>query len=323
MKTLSSANREIDLAIAVYLNQDVMLDLLASIDDGFAMFSQVTADSADTSAKAAGASTELGTANFLSSVLKIDFGASGKAEIAETSSSSTTLTRYYTVGSLFHKLRESMQATSVVRYVDGASPEAWGSLRPSDFVEFRGVISPNPFAHTLRTILDSVDVLRAFQTPPAATHSSKTSRPSGGQNRPAKGSSTTSDGFEWVDPLRTLLSDVEKDDERVIIVRPSVVSEYTVVATIDLQLLRTISLPELFDGEYRILGQVTRHLGPETSESINLLRKSTLQAVVGRHLRQAIDDMAASSSSADLTVQVGEQAISAPAVQVIPIAIYP
>jgi hypothetical protein len=58
---------------------------------------------------------------------------------------------YHTYGSLFHRLREFLIESELLKQI-GGSPESWESIRPSDFVEVRGIFHRNPLMAWIETV---------------------------------------------------------------------------------------------------------------------------------------------------------------------------
>ena len=97
--------------------------------------------------------------------------------------------------------------------------------------------------------------------------------------------------------------------------------EVKVIVTLDRAFLRDESMSDLIDGEYTVLGKVTRVLPEESSASISLLRKTSLGTVKGPVLDQIL---AAFSTMQDTGITIPEVVteVKGPAIQVIPLAIF-
>ena len=91
--------------------------------------------------------TEFGVPNVLSLLkLALGYSANWKKEKGEQFEKETE--RYYTYGALFYRLREYLDGNDLIKRPDD-SQATWEAIKPSDFVEIRGVFHPNPFATSL------------------------------------------------------------------------------------------------------------------------------------------------------------------------------
>lgn len=309
---------EVNLAVAVYLDNDVMLDLLASIDGGFSTVERVTSHSTDSSERTSGVSADLGVSGLLSNVVRLGFGGSTKSTQTGTVGDNREGDRYYTAGSLLHKLRHRMSSEDLIHRL-GPDPDDWARLSPSDFVEFRGEFSPNPLAHAIRMFLRLTDLAKKAGVPATtepATHStSRPSKPRGKVPTPETGVPTTF--------LETFLADLEHGKARLLVIKPTIDTPYSVVTTINSNHLRDESLQELLDGEYRILGQVTRHLPQDAVRSINLLRASVFGVLAEEQVTETVDMLNTKIKAERLRIPPTTSVITPPALQILPIAIYP
>lgn len=134
-----------DLLISVYLDTSALLDMLATIEDGFTLVERVT------SGQSSGLSSERSVAGEISSPGILNFfkvGLSGKLGRTKTEganeSSEAELTHTY--GSLLNRLRRYLVADNLV---DSGSPSTY---EVGSFVEFTGVVRPNPFTASFQQL---------------------------------------------------------------------------------------------------------------------------------------------------------------------------
>lgn len=218
-----------------------------------------------------------------------------------------------------------MSGVDLIRRMDDG-PGEWAALRPSDFVEFRGVFSPNPLAHAIRMFLRLVDLANkvgpqtqiALATGHAArqnTSTTKSSRASTSSRKQETGAPTAI--FE------DFLADLEQGQAQMLVIEPSLETPYTVVTTINSEHLRDGSLQELLDGEYRLLGQVTRHLKEGTPKSVNLLRGSAFGVLAEEQVDQTVKTLNMRLEAEGWRLPPPTTIVKSPAIQVLPIAIYP
>lgn len=134
-----------DLLISVYLDTSALLDMLATIEDGFTLVERVT------SGQSSGLSSERSVAGEISSPGILNFfkvGLSGKLGRTKTEganeSSEAELTHTY--GSLLNRLRRYLVVDNLV---DSGSPSTY---EVGSFVEFTGVVRPNPFTASFQQL---------------------------------------------------------------------------------------------------------------------------------------------------------------------------
>ena len=142
-----------DLIAPIYVDANVLLDLLASIEGGFSVVEKVTTRLATTSSSDKSISiqsgTEFGIPNVLS-LLRINLGGSLTAKKGEETGKQTESERYHTYGSLLYRLRVHLDNEKVTKRLVGQ--ESGDAIQPSDFVEVKGIFRPNPLADALQII---------------------------------------------------------------------------------------------------------------------------------------------------------------------------
>jgi hypothetical protein len=89
--------------------------------------------------------------------------------------------------------------------------------------------------------------------------------------------------LQQMNDLKTELSTGDVID---LIATPTTTAAPNVVFTLDVAYAADESLSDLIDGEYSVLGKVTRFIGEESEETINLLRKTTLGRLQGSTLSE-------------------------------------
>jgi hypothetical protein len=107
-----------EFAIPMYLDTTALLDILASIEDGFSMSNNVTTVSSSSK------NTELsGKAAFDITLLPLRLFGMGRRESGSGLSEERTLERKYTYGSLLYKLRKSLRERNLLTRIEDS--DAW------------------------------------------------------------------------------------------------------------------------------------------------------------------------------------------------------
>jgi hypothetical protein len=308
-----------ELVVAVYLDTNVLLDLLATVEDGFALVERVT--SGQTSASAAERS---GGAEFGAPGMFNFFKFSGKLGRSSNkgTSETTEVERTHTYGSMLHRLRRYLVEEGLVTTFPVTET---ADVDTGSFVEFTGVVRPNPFTasfHRLRRMLSFVDVALAMDTTiqpaPAAGGKGR------GQNQPARRAPANPQLAQlqaMKDFLDQLTLDVEREGTSTVVFE-SQLSGYNAVVTMFSEFLRDRSMAELLNREFRLLGKVARHLPAGSAEGVDLLASSGIAGFPPQILSQlsgAIDQM---SGAGGAQVATPSTVIEPPVIEIVPIAIY-
>lgn len=80
-------------------------------------------------------------------------------------------------------------------------------------------------------------------------------------------------------------------------------------------------MSDLVDGQFKVLGIITKSISDE-SDSINLLRKTTLSKLPPEITDSFIDILKKLRDDYDFKIPTPNMAIHGPAIQVLPVAIY-
>jgi hypothetical protein len=326
MATLDEANRfeadssrslSDDLVIAVYLDTNVLLDLLATVEDGFRLVERVTTGETSGSGSERSGQAAFGTPSFFN-LFKVGF--SGKLEKGSSEARSETreseLTHTY--GSLLHRLRRYLHEEGLVTNPSNAPTFAVGR-----FVEFSGVVRPNPFTDSFHKLQRMLGVAEMAMILSETTSPSQPSNP-GNKNQSQRRSSPgrqTSQLKSMETFFERLTADVEREGTNTILV-DSGQGGYKAVITLFDDFLRDRSMAEILNREFRILGKIARHLPIGSTERVDLIASSGVSGFspeILQKLSGAIEEM---SSSGGAQLESPTTTIEAPVIEIVPIAIY-
>ena len=302
------------------VDTNVLLDLLATVEDGFALVERVTSGqtSGNTSEKS-------GTADFgapsVFNFFKFGFsGKLGKSTNAGTNASSEAeLTHTY--GSLLHRLRRYLVEDGLVTTL---TSDVKSSIEVGSFIEFTGVVRPNPFTASfdrLRRMLKFADVAMAMADAPASPQLAN--KPSRGQG-PSKRTAANQQAAQLRaigEFLDQLTADVEREGTSTVLFE-SQASDYRAVVTLFDDFLRDRSMAELLNREFRVLGKVARHLGDGSSEGVDLLASSGIAGFPPQILADLSTAMDQLSGEGMVRSATPTTTVEAPVIEIVPIAIY-
>jgi hypothetical protein len=309
-----------ELVIAVYLDTNVLLDLLATVEDGFRLVERVTTGQTSGKSTDKSAGAEFATPS-LFNFFKVGFsGKLGKTS-AEGSSETKEAELTHTYGSLLHRLRRYLFEENLIATLGS------GAVHPvtvGSFIEFTGVVRPNPFTdsfHKLQRMLSFAEVAATMsQTPTPSVQGNKGNR---GQTpgRVTPANKQTSQITAIGSFLEKLTEDVEREGTSTILFenRPP---EYRAVVTLFDDFLRDRSMAELMNREFRVLGKVARHLPAGSTEGVDLLASSGVAGFPPEILGQLSGMMEHLSSEGGAQLQTPSTTIGPPVIEIVPIAIY-
>lgn len=318
-----------DLFVPVYIDTSALLDILASIQDGFSLVHTETKRSSSTESvdrNERSLNAEFTIPNFL----KIAANPAKSLREAGETGSETTVERYHTYGSLFHQFRQALSEFGMLKHFDG-SESSWNSLQPADFVELRGIFKPHPFvewftsANRMLTILTAIQsytikdldakqkALKATKGPSShvADLSSITSNLAS-----AKTSAQNVESLQNV--LETFRTDLDKKELQTFVLNIDGDANCAVLAPLFVDYMRDKTAGEVTNKAFTLMGKVIQK---NTSEPISLLYGTGLGGLATNVLTAFATDM---NKAGEGTLNLPELVVDLPppSLQVIPIAVY-
>jgi len=295
-----------DLPAALYLNQRLVFDLLASYEGGFSQLQDIQISSGTAASSEQSAQASLGTGNVFA-LLGISFGLSGKKSKAETDSQIVTEQRVHTPTSLFARLRQRLKSTGLLKYPSGGADMK--EVTPGDFVEMKLVLQRSPFVTTLSGFARLFPLIAALQEP----------TPQPKQAKQGSGAPKSSSAGSLKKQIDAMLDAVRGEGSEDLIGRGA--EGLTVVLTAELSHFIDPTLNDVIDGEFSVLGKVTRVVPDANEPAISLLRKTAL-SMFGDQIVVQFSELFDQLSQAGIKMPLVETEIAGPALQVIPISIF-
>ena len=301
--------RATDLPVALYLNQRVTFDLLATLEDGFAHLTTVQESSSDTRTADLQGEAGLGISNVFA-LLGVTFGAKAARGLAKTSVGTTTQELIHTPTSLFAKLRQELLDRDLVRPVAGDAA-GFDAIQPGDFVEFQATLRRSPLVALLSTFRELIPMMGAFGQGGTAPPGPKGAKHQAGGK---KGPSELQVMQRQVDAMLQAVTAAGSQD------LVAECGELRFVLTAEEAYFIDKTMNDVIDGTFRVFGKVTRVVPDGEPAGISLLRKTALGnfGQVVEQLGSAFADL----PDAGFTGQKVETEIPPPTLQVIPIAIF-
>lgn len=286
------------LMIPVYINEKIVLDMLAIIEDGFSMVSQVNSSEQKESTTGQTGNVNAST-SLLNKLLKIDL----KGEISHTGnieeSENISKEKVHTNVSLLSKFRTTLDAEKLLDTSSDISNMQIGS-----FIELEGELQKNPLIDYMEKIIDMFRMADIFSDEPALGNKKNAALQKKEETKIIKQIKDFSNELKHSGTVDFILSS----------------SKGTVVLSVQEQYLANDNISEILGGRFKVLGKVIA-ICKDNSASIDLLRKTTLSILTD----EILADIFSGFKNEDLqqfNLPELVTKINGPAMIVIPIAIY-
>ena len=288
------------LMVPVYINEKIVLDMLAIIEDGFSTVSQVSynehKENSNVQKLESGVST---SANILSKLLKIDL----KGEVSHSGNSgentSVAKEKVHTNVSLLSRFRTFLVNEKILK-----SGLDTANIKIGDFIEVEGELQKNPLINYLDIFLDLFRMVDIFTEKPQLGSKTQTKAQKQQENEIVTQIKSFADELKHSGTIDFILSD----------------DVGTVVLSAQEQYLSNDNISEILGGHFKVLGKVIAICKDET-ENVDLLRKTTLSIFPIDQITEIFSGFQNSGIKQFNLPELKTQ-IPGPAVIVIPVAIY-
>lgn len=291
------------LIIPVYLNEKTVLDMLAIIEDGFSMVSEVTSSNQDTSSGTGKLSGGVSTKAILDKLLKIQLEGNFQKDKSTTSEVDTKLEKVHTNVSLLSKFRSELIDGNLLTCKAGDNLDI-SNINAGDFIEIEGELQKNPMIDIMEKFIDVFRMADIF-----------TDKPQLG-NKKAASEKKSTDNIT-VRQMQAFLNELKHTGTVDFILESS---GGTAVLSAQEQYLANDNISELIGGTFKVLGKIIR-VCREDEDGINLLRKTTLN-ILDSTTREQFLAMFKAEELAAFNLPDVRFMIAPPAVIIIPVAIY-
>ena len=282
------------LIIPVYINEKIVLDMLAIIEDGFSMVSQINYTEHTENNSEQKADAEISTSTtLLSKLLKIDVSGGLSHEGNRGQNENIIKEKVHTNVSLLSKFRSFLVEQKILK-----SDLDFSKMQVGDFIEVEGELQKNPIINYMDSFIDLFRMVDIF-----------TEQPQTKKSKPREDETVTqiksfAEELKHSGTIDFILSD-EKG---------------TTVLSVQEQYLANDNISEIIGGHFKVLGKVIS-ICKEDTENIDLLRKTSLTILQ----EDLLNDMFSGFKTEDMkqfNLPELKTKIISPAVIVIPIAIY-
>lgn len=288
------------LIVPVYINEKIVLDMLAIMEDGFSMVSQVSysehKEGSSTQRLEAGAST---SATILSKLLKINM--SGELAHTGTSDQSENVSRekVHTNVSLLSKFRRFLVEEKFLK-----SDFDVKKMQIGDFIEVEGELQKNPLINYMEIFVDIFRMANIFAEKPQLGGKTQARNQRQQEDETIRQIKSFAEELRHTGTIDFILTD----------------QKGTVVLSAQEQYLSNDNISEILGGRFKVLGKVIAICRDET-ESIDLLRKTTLSVLSENMIAEMFSGFKNDEAN-QFNLPELKTKIKGPAVIVIPVAIY-
>ena len=289
-----------NLIIPVYINEKIVLDMLAIIEDGFSMVSQVNYSEHRDNQNTLKAGAETGTTStILSKLLRIDITSEGSHTGSRGSNNNVSKEKVHTNTSLLAKFRSYLIEKNVLKRNIGVS-----SINIGDFIEVEGELRKNPLINYLDIFEDIFKLADVLSDKPQLGEKTKSKNQKEQDNKIVRQIKAFSGELKHTGTIDFILAD----------------EKCSTVLSAQEQYLANDNISELIGGRFKVLGKVITICNSD-NEYIDLLRKTALSILPENTLGEFVS---AFESDAFKQFHFPELVtrIDSPAMIVIPIAIY-
>jgi hypothetical protein len=282
--------------VPVYLNQRIVFDLLAMLQDGITTVTKVSESTRNESSASNQLDGSFGLNKAFSSLLSINL--SGKRGHAKTDEIGTIRDeeRVHTPASLFFKLRELLDERQLLK-ADG--PDYIPS--PGDLIEFSGALQRNPVIEAMDIMANVMGMVDVF-----TDTTSQKGRP--------KVKSPKEENWQVKEQIKKLTEDL-KSGGTIDLTAGILQCGFNAVITAEVASLNDPFMSDLVDGTFSVVGKVVRSV-PENSGAINLMRKATMGRLAAKQLQEAFKQLETLKNEHDFDLPDMIWKIEGPVIQV-------
>lgn len=299
--------------LPLYLNQKYVFDVLSMMERGFSQLETITARTSGEEEREGRLAGDVGFKNVFG-LLSVSLGGGRSRQERTGEEREVSTQRVHTPNSLFARMRERLFEEGLV--LEALDAEGLGS---SAFVELPMRLEKNPLLESLETMLSLGEMAAIFEDAPSS--GAKTPGASGSRKQRQQRAAPPSEAQQMLQQLNELVSQMTTGNVVDLLATPTQENAPSVVLTLDMAYATDPSLSDLIDGEYRVLGKVTRFIPEGSDETINLLRKTSLGKLQGESIKE-LGGIMNEMQSGPVTFPEFRTEIPAPVVQILPIGVF-
>jgi len=286
-----------DLCVPIYLNQELVFGLLATLEDGFSHLKTIRTAASESESKGSKVGGGLGVSNVFG-LLSVAIGGGKRKESSSAEQTEVEAEKVHTPISLFASLRAILQQNGLLTDLQDITEPV--GIETGSLVEFEAVLRKNPVVDVIESVLRIGEMAVSFSNP----HQ--------------KGDKSDKN---MIRQLQSMLDSLKHAESLEIVAELDCAADARAVLSTKLAFFSDANAYEITDGRFRVLGKVVRTVASEEDEPINLLRKTPF-GHFKRELVEKLFEGFAGEDTVGLDLPEVQVEVTAPALQVIPIAIF-
>ncbi len=344
---MESIKEPTDLCVPIYLDQQIVFDLLAMLENGFSQINTVNTSTTGTKIDDSKRGASLGS----TALSLFDFSLNGNKHktITTTDNEQQSMEKIHTPSSMFSILRRTLYEKKFISPMD--TMDEIGNLKCGDFVEFRSKLKTNPLMDSFNRMRevskylvkysDQIDKRRISEKTaeeietkiesiqerdrnkrkiknPVQNNQINVPTQDNQNNVPTQDNQNNVALFQWIFELS---DDLLNSNSTEIIGN---LSDQTLVnvdlsAKVNCFVNNDTSL--VMNGEFSVFGKVTQVISCDSEDTIDLLQKTNLRSF-GEDVIKKFTDAFDQVPNNAITLPKVITKINGPAIQVLPIAIF-
>lgn len=292
------------LTLPIYLNQKYVFDLLAIVEDGFSQVETIRTGQNNSGSEKDSFKGEVGLSNVFAF---LKFGLNGDSAHEKSSQTNHEISKekIHTPNSLFSKLRSYLHGNKSI------ITEGFLTASPGDFVEIKLSLRKNPLIDALEGFSSLMKMALLFDDTNTTSIQPNKHQPKQNKNPNQK----------ILDQIDSMSNQLKAEGSLDLIGTATGADNFQVVLTLDRAFLGDLSLSDIADGHFSVLGKITKVIPETSNESVNLLRKTSLSKLNSALLEQMFSGFAQMEEHGIKNQNI-ETEIKSPVIQLIPIAIF-
>lgn len=324
-------SKEVDLIHPIYLDVPMITSFLAALNDGISYGIDVTRKQDTQKTAGAEAEANAGTSGIpiLSSLFNFDLRGKINENNSAGNSEEIKLIKKHTESSLFMSLRQTLKTQEIIKMP--FSLQDLSIISHGDLIEITGQIYRSPLSEALDAIIRVLGLLGVDLSKEEPTNQGQTG--ASVRSQPKRGTAKQIQSVAPTDPIDQLFTNKQalfaiKMAERMrddlihskvqdMLMKPSIASDFQVVAALSTEFLSDTSAQTLLSGEYTLLGKVSRVLTED--EELSLYQRTTLSYINNKFMDTFIHSM---KQQDFIYLREDLSVVKAPLIQVIPLAIF-
>lgn len=284
------------LNIPIYLNEKIVFDMMAIIEDGFSQFVTVQSSKEDSTENKDELKAGVGINKL--AFLNVNLKAGLSSLEGQQNKTHETMQKTHTPTSIFQKFYDYLYDNELVTNIEHVK-----NFNVGDFVEVEGMFRKNPII----SVIESIKQLANLQIMMKSSE---------------KGKNKKKDDAQLLSQFNALLNGLKNDGRIDLICNVKGSNDIKhVVIPVDINNFISKDTNEVIEGEYKVLGKIIRYV--DENNSINLLRNTSFSKLNNRFL-----DMIFKSFNSVEMADAGFESeeiitdINGPSIMIIPIAIF-